>query len=202
MTIHLNTQADLEEAIHALVKLDPRLKPILEIAGMPALRRREPGYAGLAAIVCGQQLSTASAAAIWARVSAAFDPFDHDTLRKARADRLGRLGLSAAKIKTLKGVARELAAGRLNFDVLANEDADAAHNTLTALHGIGPWTADVYLLFCLGHGDAWRSPCAESRENRPWTEDAAEREGDGAAGGAVAAAARRRGASVVVVLPS
>jgi DNA-3-methyladenine glycosylase II len=39
--------------------------------------------------------------------------------------------------------------------VLANEDADAAHNTLTALHGIGPWTADVYLLFCLGHGDAW-----------------------------------------------
>ena len=72
MTLHLNTQADLEEAIHALVRLDPRLKPILEIAGMPALRRREPGYAGLAAIVCGQQLSTASAAAIWARVSAAF----------------------------------------------------------------------------------------------------------------------------------
>ena len=76
-------------------------------------------------------------------------------MRKARADRLGRLGLSAAKIKTLKNLARELAAERLNLDVLANEDADAAHNTLTALHGIGPWTADVYLLFCLGHGDAW-----------------------------------------------
>jgi DNA-3-methyladenine glycosylase II len=155
MTLHLNTQADLEEAIHTLVRLDPRLKPILEIAGMPALRRREPGYAGLAAIVCGQQLSTASAAAIWARISAAFDPFHHDTLRKARADRLGRLGLSAAKIKTLKSLAREIASERLNLDVLANEDADAAHNTLTALHGIGPWTADVYLLFCLGHGDAW-----------------------------------------------
>src|SRR6202048_802910 len=94
MTIHLKTQADLEEAIHALVKQDPRLKPILELAGMPALRRREPGYAGLAAIVCGQQLSTASAAAIWARISAAFDPFHHETLRRARADRLGRLGLS------------------------------------------------------------------------------------------------------------
>ena len=155
MILHLNTQADLEEAIHALVKLDPRLKPILEIAGMPALRRREAGYAGLAAIVCGQQLSTASAAAIWARVSAAFDPFDHGALRRARAGRLGRLGLSAAKIKTLKNLARELAAERLNLEVLANEDADAAHNTLTALHGIGPWTADVYLLFCLGHGDAW-----------------------------------------------
>ncbi|MGA9090792.1 MAG: DNA-3-methyladenine glycosylase 2 family protein [Bradyrhizobium sp.] len=155
MTLHLNTQADLESAIHALVEQDPRLKPVFELAGMPALRRREPGYAGLAAIVCGQQLSTASAAAIWARLTAAFDPFHHDTLRRVRADRLGRLGLSAAKIKTLKNVARELAAERLNLDALANEEADAAHNTLTSLHGIGPWTADVYLLFCLGHGDAW-----------------------------------------------
>jgi DNA-3-methyladenine glycosylase II len=155
MTVHLNTQADLERAIHALVEQDVRLKPILARTGMPALRQREPGFAGLAAIVCGQQLSTASAAAIWARVSKAFDPFHHDALRRARADRLGRLGLSAAKIKTLKNLARELAAERLNLDVLANEDADAAHNTLTALHGIGPWTADVYLLFCLRHGDAW-----------------------------------------------
>src|SRR5260221_6112277 len=155
MILHLNTQADLENAIHALLEQDPRLKPIFELAGMPALRRRDPGFAGLAAIVCGQQVSTASAAAIWARVSAAFDPFHHDALRRARADRLGRLGLSAAKIKTLKNLARELAAERLNLDALANEEADAAHNTLTALHGIGPWTADVYLLFCLGHGDAW-----------------------------------------------
>jgi DNA-3-methyladenine glycosylase II len=155
MTIHFETQADLDDAMHALVAQDPRLKPILERTGMPALRRREPGFAGLAAIVTGQQLSTASAGAIWGRLSAAFDPFDHDALLRARADRLGRLGLSAAKIKTLKSIARELAAERLNLDVLANEEADAAHNTLTALHGIGPWTAEIYLLFCLGHGDAW-----------------------------------------------
>jgi DNA-3-methyladenine glycosylase II len=155
MTFHLHTQADLEDATHALVKQDPRLKPIFEVAGMPALRRREAGFTGLAAIVCGQQLSTASAAAIWARLSAAFVPFHHDALSRARADRLGRLGLSAAKIKTLKTIARELASERLNLDVLAHEDADAAHNVLTALPGIGPWTADVYLLFCLGHGDAW-----------------------------------------------
>src|SRR5258708_29877582 len=154
MLIHLNTQADLEEAIHALVKQDPRMKPILGIAGMPALRRRAPGYAGLAAIICGQQLSTASAAAIWARVSAAFDPFHHDTLRKARAGRLGRLGLSAAKIKTLKNLAREIASERLNLDVLANGEADTAHNTLTAPHGIGPWTHSAYAFFCLGQGSA------------------------------------------------
>jgi DNA-3-methyladenine glycosylase II len=155
MTVHLNTQAELESAVHALVERDVRLKPIFELTGMPSLRRRDPGYAGLAAIVCGQQLSTASATAIWARLTAAFDPFHHDALRRARADRLGRLGLSAAKIKTLKNLARELAAERLNLEALANEDADAAHNRLTALHGIGPWTADIYLLFCLGHGDAW-----------------------------------------------
>jgi len=155
MTIHLETQSDLEDAVHALVKRDPRLKPVLEVAGMPALRRREPGFAGLAHIVCGQQLSTASAAAIWGRLSAAFDPFDHEAVRRARTDRLGRLGLSAAKIKTLKHLAREIIAERLNLDVLAEEDADAAHHTLVSLPGIGPWTADVYLLFCLGHGDAW-----------------------------------------------
>jgi DNA-3-methyladenine glycosylase II len=155
MTLHLNSQADLDDAIHALLKLDPRLQPVFARAGMPALRRREPGFMGLAHIVCGQQLSTASAAAIWTRLTAALSPFDPDAIRRARTDRLGRLGLSAAKIKTLKNLAREIVAERVNLDVLANEDADAAHHTLVSLHGIGPWTADVYLLFCLGHGDAW-----------------------------------------------
>src|ERR1700682_2912064 len=102
MTIHLNTQADLDDAVHALVRQDPRLKAILERTGMPALRQREPGFAGLAAIITGQQVSTASAAAIWGRVSAAFDPFHHDALRRARADRLGRLGRSAGTSKTLQ----------------------------------------------------------------------------------------------------
>jgi DNA-3-methyladenine glycosylase II len=155
MLVRFEDQSDLEDAMQALLKQDPRLKPILAKTGMPALRQREPGFAGLAHIVCGQQVSTASAAAIWGRLSAAFDPFDHHAIRKARTDRLGRLGLSGAKIKTLKNIARELTAERLNLDVLANEDVDAAHHALTALHGIGPWTADIYLLFCLGHGDAW-----------------------------------------------
>ncbi|GAB1718224.1 MAG: HhH-GPD [Nitrobacter sp.] len=155
MTVHLKTQADLDDALTALVRQDPRLKPILERTGLPALRRRAPGFEGLATIVCGQQLSTASASAIWGRLSSAFAPFHHDAIRKARADRLGRLGLSAAKITTLKLLAREIAARRLNLDVLAKEDADAAHAALVRYRGIGPWTADVYLLFCLGHGDAW-----------------------------------------------
>jgi DNA-3-methyladenine glycosylase II len=152
---HLDNQRDLERAIARLVKKDPRLRPILAITGMPALRRREPGFAGLARIVVGQQLSTASANAIWNRMTGAFDPFHHDSIRRATAARLGKLGLSAAKIKTLKLLAREIQAERLDLGALADLDADEAHKILTKLHGVGPWTADVYLLFCLGHADAW-----------------------------------------------
>jgi DNA-3-methyladenine glycosylase II len=155
LTFHLDTQADLEAAIAQLIERNSRLRPILERTGMPTLRRRPSGFAGLAGIVVGQQLSTASASAIWSRLTSAFDPLDPDAIRKARADRLGRIGLSAAKIKTLKTVAREIEANRLDLDTLAERDANEAHNQLTALHGIGPWTADIYLLFCLGHGDAW-----------------------------------------------
>ena len=170
MVDHLNIQQDLDAAIHALVKQDARLAPVLQLAGMPDLRRRPPGFAGLASTICGQQLSTSAAAAIWNRLSAAYDPLHHDHIRRARADRLARLGLSAAKIKTLKFVAGEIAKGRLNLEELAEVPADDAHAALTALHGIGPWTADIYLLFCLGHADAWPRVISPFRKRfaSPW----------------------------------
>jgi len=152
---HLDTQADLERAIAKLVKRDPRLRTILASTGIPALRRRAPRFAGLAQIIVGQHLSIASAAAIWNRMSEAFDPFHHDSIRGATPARLGKLGLSAAKIKTLKLLAAEIRSKRLDLEALGDLDADEAHKILTALHGVGPWTADVYLLFCLGHADAW-----------------------------------------------
>lgn len=155
MTTHLATQDDLVRALEALALQDPRLTPLLALTGVPALRRREAGFAGLASTICGQQLSTKAAAAIWTRLTAAFDPFDHDAVRRARAARLGGLGLSAAKIKSLKAIAGAIARGHLDLARLADMPADEAHAALVALHGIGPWTADVYLLFCLGHGDAW-----------------------------------------------
>jgi DNA-3-methyladenine glycosylase II len=155
MTHIIHTQADLETAVGVLIEQDPRWQPVFAKTGMPAIRRRAGGYAGLCSIVCGQQLSTASAAAIRARLFAAFDPFHHDTVRLARADKLKRLGLSAPKIKAIKGIGKAISEGYIDLDAVAAMEADQAHAALTALHGVGPWTADIYLLFCLGNADAW-----------------------------------------------
>jgi DNA-3-methyladenine glycosylase II len=152
---YLHSDADLHKALRKLIKADPRLAPVLEKAGRPALRRREAGFAGLCAIVTSQQLSTSSARAIWGRLSAAFDPFHHDAVRNARVDKLARLGLSKPKILTLKAIGAALAQGKIDLDAISRMEADDAHTALIALHGIGPWTADIYLLFCLGHADAW-----------------------------------------------
>ena len=155
MTQFIHTDEDLDAAITALIAIDPRMAQVLEVGGRPALRKRDGGFSGLARIVMGQQLSTASAAAIWGRLEAAFDPFHHDSVRRARATKLARLGLSAPKIKAVKEIGKALATGALDLDALASSEADAAHASLTAVHGIGPWTADIYLLFCLGHADAF-----------------------------------------------
>jgi DNA-3-methyladenine glycosylase II len=151
----LRDDADLDAALAALAAADPRLARLLDIAGRPSLRRRAAGFSGLCAIICAQQLSTASAAAIWGRLAAAFDPFHHDAIRRARAAKLARIGLSRAKIKTMKAIGRAIAEGTIDLGALAGMEADDAHAALTALHGVGPWTADIYLLFCLGHADAW-----------------------------------------------
>ena len=157
MTHFLHTESDLQAGLAQLILADPRLAPIAEKAGAFRLRRREAGFAGLCAIVCGQQLSTASAAAIRNRLFAAFDPFHHNTVRRARADKLKRLGLSAPKIKSIRKIGNAVANGRIDLNAVGNMDADVAHAALTALHGVGPWTADIYLLFCLGHADAFPS---------------------------------------------
>jgi DNA-3-methyladenine glycosylase II len=155
MSSHIHTEADLDAALAGLVAADARLAPVLETAGRPPLRRRAGGFKGLATIIVSQQLSTASAAAIWGRLETALDPLDPRSLLRARADKLRRIGLSAAKIRTLKAIARAIDRGELDLAALADCPADDAHRALIALHEIGPWTADIYLLSCVGHADAW-----------------------------------------------
>ena len=157
MPSHIHTEADLDAALAALGKADPRFAALLAKAGRPPLRRRADGFAGLAAIIVAQQLSTASANAIWGRLAAAFDPLDPAAILRARPAKLKRLGLSAPKIRTLKAIARAVAHGELALAALGTLGADEAHAALTAVHGIGPWTADIYLLSALGHADAWPS---------------------------------------------
>src|SRR4030088_234745 len=155
MSCYIHTEADLDSAIAGLIETDPRWRHALATAGRPALRRRPDGFAGLASIVVSQQVSPASAKAIWGRLETASDPFSHETVRRARTAKLARAGLSAPKIRTLKAIARAIDRGDLDLSALTALPADEAHGRLTAIHGIGPWTADIYLLFCIGHADAW-----------------------------------------------
>jgi len=151
----IHSESDLDTALAALGKADQRFLALIATAGRPSLRRRPDGYAGLAATIVAQQLSVASANAIWTRLAAAFDPPTPEAIVKARPERLKRVGLSAPKIRALKEIARAVMRGALPLTKLAELPADDAHAALTAVHGIGPWTADIYLLSCLGHADAW-----------------------------------------------
>jgi DNA-3-methyladenine glycosylase II len=155
MLHRIHTETDLDAALAALVRTDARFAQVLTLSGRPPLRKRPDGFAGLASIVVSQQLSTASAKAIWGRLEAAFDPLDHVAMLRARTPKLVRVGLSAPKIRALKAIAKAIDCGELDLARLVEQPADDAHQALTAVHGIGPWTADIYLLFCLGHADAW-----------------------------------------------
>ena len=110
MPSFIHTESDLDAALEALGKADARFTALLAKAGRPPLRRRADGFAGLAAIIVAQQLSTASANAIWGRLAAAFDPLEPAAILRARPAKLARLGLSAPKIRALKAIAKAVGA--------------------------------------------------------------------------------------------
>ena len=157
----IHTLADLDEAIERLARRDPGfVDHVLSVGGRPPLRRREPGFEGLAAIVVSQQVSTASATAIFARLKPALGaaddaPFEAAAVAAADDGLLRRVGLSSPKIRTLRAMAAAVRDGTLAIDALAALPAEEAAARLVAVKGIGPWTAEVFLLFCLGHADAW-----------------------------------------------
>jgi DNA-3-methyladenine glycosylase II len=150
----IETEADIAEGLAHLARRDRRLAKVIRAAGPVPLRRRGSGFSGLLRIVCAQQVSVASAAAIWSRFEAAFPDMDPMAIAAADDAALRAPGLSMPKIRTFRAVAAAVADG-LDFDALATMPGEAAHARLTAIPGIGPWTADVYLLFCLGHADVF-----------------------------------------------
>lgn len=151
----LDSEAVLNEGVRALKRKDPVLKRIIGEGATPPLRKRDPGFEGLAGIIVSQQLSVASAGAIWGRFRARFDPLTPDAVLAASDDELRAPGLSAPKIRTLRTISAAVVDGALPLERLQDLPADEAHAIMTAVKGIGPWTADIYLLFCLGHPDAF-----------------------------------------------
>jgi DNA-3-methyladenine glycosylase II len=149
-------EASLAEAAERLRAKDPELvERMVAIGGRPPLRRREPGFAGLAAIIVSQQVSTASASAIFGRLEARIVPLEAAQLAEATEETLRACGLSTPKIRALRAAAAAIVEGALDLAGLAALDAEDAHRALVTVKGVGPWTADIFLLFCLGHPDAF-----------------------------------------------
>jgi DNA-3-methyladenine glycosylase II len=159
----IHDERDLARELAALLRLAPELRPVAEAAGPLPLRRHAPDFAGLARIVVGQQVSVASATAINSRLSARFDPLDAPSFARASDADLEGIGLSRAKVATLRGVAVAVENG-LDLAGLARAPAGEARSTLLALRGIGPWTADIFLLFCAGHPDIFPAGDAALQE--------------------------------------
>jgi DNA-3-methyladenine glycosylase II len=139
----------------ALAAAHPVFAPLLAATGPLPLRPLESGFAGLAWVVLGQQISVGAQRAIHGRLAAALGPITAEAFAAADDAALRQAGLSAGKVATLRGVAAAIAAGTLDLDSLAELEAEEAIARLSAMKGIGRWTAEVYLLFALRHPDVF-----------------------------------------------
>lgn len=153
----VESDADLIAGVSALTRTCPFMGTIKSTAGIPALRRNPPGFLGLCRIVVFQQVSVASGTAIWTRVQAGIRPFTAPALLSRTEDDLRGLGLSRPKVRTLRALAEAIVAGAIDLDDLAAHPDATIREKLVALHGIGPWTADIFLMFNLGRADAFAS---------------------------------------------
>lgn len=117
------------------------------------MRLDRPGFASLVSIVVSQQVSRASADAIMGRLVSLVAPLEASGVLSGGLDVLRSAGLSRPKQKTVLALAEAVVSGEVDLDHMTRIGADEAMARLISLHGIGPWTAEVYLLFCAGHPD-------------------------------------------------
>jgi len=151
----IETEQHIAAAVDALQAADPRLVPLVAATGPLPLRRRADGFAGLVAIIVAQQLSRASADAIHARLVREIGPPTHRALASAPDATLRGVGLSRPKIATLRALAVAVADGSLDVTGLRDMADAEVSDTLCRVRGIGPWTAEIYLLSCLGRADVF-----------------------------------------------
>jgi DNA-3-methyladenine glycosylase II len=150
-TIH--TAEDLAQHVAALIAVEPRFAAISLAAGALPMRRIESGFAGLVWLITGQQISTAAARAIFARSEAALGTLSAEAMAAVDDEALKAAGQSIAKIRTLRAVSAAVLAGDVVLERLTEMEPEEAIVYLVAIRGIGRWTAEVYLLFALGHPD-------------------------------------------------
>ena len=174
----IREEADIERGLDWLVATDPRLAPVrarVEAVRRVPLRLDRPGFVPLVDIVCAQQVSRASADAIFARLRAALDPLTPEAVLAMDDATARAIGLSRPKERTVREVARRVADGRLDLTGVVRLPAEEAMAAIRAVPGLGPWTAGVYLLFCGGHPDVlpegdvalqWSAADALGREGR------------------------------------
>ncbi|MDZ4790405.1 MAG: DNA-3-methyladenine glycosylase 2 family protein [Hyphomicrobiales bacterium] len=153
MSGFIKTEDDLERHLQMLVATSPDFARVREAAGEVPLRWLDGGFAGLVWVITSQQISVAAGRAIYNRCEAALGDVTASTILAAEDHILKTAGFSAPKIRTLRAIAEAERAGALDLGGLAALDAADAIAHLTAIKGIGPWTAEVYLLFALGHPD-------------------------------------------------
>lgn len=151
----IRSRGDVAAALEALTKADPRLARVRAVAGEVPLRSQVGGLRGLLGTIVAQQVSRASADAIFARFAAEIDLDDPAALLAAPDEAFRRAGLSRPKQRTARAIAEAVAAGRLDFARLERLAAEAAVAEMTAIHGVGRWTAECHLLFAMGHPDVF-----------------------------------------------
>lgn len=150
------TAASLQEGCTALAASDARLAGLLDRNGIPPLRLRPEGFATLAHLILQQQVSRASAGAVYGRLE---DLLGGEVSAPAfllvAPDDLRNVGLSRQKIQYVTELADGIVAGTCDVGGLRRLDDEAAIDALLAQRGIGPWTASVYVLTALGRPDVW-----------------------------------------------
>jgi len=141
--------------VRALARRDRDFRRVVKLYGPPPDRLREPGFGTLVKIVLGQQVSVAAADSIWLKLSTALGEVAPEAVLACADGHLCTFGLSRAKARYVAGMAQAVADGRLDFDLLERLDDEAAIAHLTAVKGVGRWTAEIYLLSALRRPDVW-----------------------------------------------
>ena len=149
------TQATLLTAVEHLTQTDPDLAQIVARFGPPPLWARAPGFPTLVLMILEQQVSLASARAAYDRLAAAVGEITPASVLQLDDATLRTIGFSRQKTAYTRHLAAAIAEGRFDPQALESMDDDAVRRALIALKGIGPWTAEVYLLMALGRPDAW-----------------------------------------------